>query len=65
MGVATLLLDAGTPLDRAQKFPRHERIATTQIYAEISAKKRRKPERCCSSGKKRRKPESGLSPLAA
>ena len=36
--VATLLLDAGMPLDQVQKFLRHKRIATTQIYAETSAK---------------------------
>ena len=34
--VATLLLDAGMPLDQVQKFLRHKRIATTQIYAEIN-----------------------------
>ena len=34
--VATLLLDAGMPLDQVQKFLRHKRIATTQIYAETS-----------------------------
>ncbi len=34
--VATLLLDAGMPLDQVQKFLRHRRIATTQIYAETS-----------------------------
>lgn len=37
--VATLLLDAGMPLDQVQKFLRHKRIATTQIYAETSAKR--------------------------
>lgn len=30
--VATILLDAGMPLDHVQKFLRHKRIATTQIY---------------------------------
>jgi integrase/recombinase XerD len=35
-GVATILLDAGMPLDHVQKFLRHKRIATTQIYAETS-----------------------------
>jgi integrase/recombinase XerD len=34
--VATLLLDAGMPLDQVQKFLRHKRITTTQIYAETS-----------------------------
>lgn len=34
--VATILLDAGMPLDHVQKFLRHRRIATTQIYAETS-----------------------------
>lgn len=34
--VATILLDAGMPLDQVQKFLRHKRIATTQIYAETS-----------------------------
>jgi integrase/recombinase XerD len=32
--VATILLDAGMPLDQVQKFLRHKRITTTQIYAE-------------------------------
>lgn len=36
--VATLLLDAGMPLDQVQKFLRHKRIATTQIYAQTSAR---------------------------
>lgn len=36
--VATLLLDAGMPLDQVQKFLRHKRIATTQIYAQTSLK---------------------------
>jgi integrase/recombinase XerD len=36
--VATILLDAGMPLDQLQKFLRHKRIATTQIYAETSAR---------------------------
>ena len=36
--VATILLDAGMPLDQVQKFLRHKRIATTQIYAETSIK---------------------------
>lgn len=36
--VATLLLDGGMPLDQVQKFLRHKRIATTQIYAETSVK---------------------------
>lgn len=36
--VATILLDAGMPLDQVQKFLRHKRIATTQIYAETSVK---------------------------
>ncbi|GAA5515069.1 tyrosine recombinase XerC [Deinococcus carri] len=36
--VATLLLDAGMPLDQVQKFLRHKRIATTQIYTETSAR---------------------------
>lgn len=34
--VATLLLDAGMPLDQVQKFLRHKRIATTRIYAQTS-----------------------------
>ena len=34
--VATILLDAGMPLDQVQKFLRHKRITTTQIYAETS-----------------------------
>lgn len=36
--VATLLLDGGMPLDQVQKFLRHQRITTTQIYAETSVK---------------------------
>ena len=34
--VATILLDAGMPLDQVRKFLRHKRITTTQIYAETS-----------------------------
>jgi integrase/recombinase XerD len=34
--VATILLDAGMPLDQVQKVLRHKRITTTQIYAETS-----------------------------
>ncbi|WP_219722068.1 tyrosine-type recombinase/integrase [Deinococcus planocerae] len=34
--VATILLDAGMPLDQVQKFMRHKRIATTQTYAQTS-----------------------------
>lgn len=34
--VATILLDQGMPLDQVQKFLRHKRITTTQIYAETS-----------------------------
>jgi integrase/recombinase XerD len=34
--VATMLLDAGMPLDQVQKFLRHKRITTTQIYAQTS-----------------------------
>jgi site-specific recombinase XerC len=34
--VATILLDAGMPLDQVQKFLRHKRITTTHIYAETS-----------------------------
>lgn len=34
--VATLLLDAGMPIDQVQKFLRHKNLATTQIYAETS-----------------------------
>jgi site-specific recombinase XerD len=34
--VATLLLDAGMPLDQVQKFLRHKRITATQIYADTS-----------------------------
>lgn len=36
--VATLLLDAGMPIDQVQKFLRHKDLATTQIYAETSLK---------------------------
>jgi len=36
--VATLLLDAGMPLEQVQKFLRHKLIATTQIYAETSVR---------------------------
>lgn len=36
--VATILLDAGMPLDQVQKFLRHKRIETTQIYAQTSAR---------------------------
>ena len=36
--VATILLDAGMPLDHVQKFLRHKQIATTQIYAETSVR---------------------------
>lgn len=36
--VATILLDAGMPLDQVQRFLRHKRIATTQIYAETSVR---------------------------
>ena len=34
--VATILLDDGMPLDQVQKFSRHKRTTTTQIYAETS-----------------------------
>lgn len=34
--VATILLDKGMPLDQVQKFLRHKRITTTQIYADTS-----------------------------
>jgi integrase/recombinase XerD len=34
--VATLLLDTGMPRDQVQKFLRHKRITTTQIYADTS-----------------------------
>jgi integrase/recombinase XerD len=34
--VATILLDAGMPIDQVQKFLRHKNLATTQIYAETS-----------------------------
>jgi integrase/recombinase XerD len=34
--VATLLLGTGMPLDQVQKFLRHKRITTTQIYADTS-----------------------------
>lgn len=34
--VATMLLDAGMPIDQVQKFLRHKRVTTTQIYAETS-----------------------------
>ena len=37
--VATILLDAGMPLDQVQKFLRHKRITTTQIYAETSLRR--------------------------
>lgn len=36
--VATILLDAGMPPHQVQKFLRHKRIATTQIYAQTSAR---------------------------
>jgi integrase/recombinase XerD len=36
--VATLLLDAGMPIDQVQKFLRHKHLSTTQIYAETSLK---------------------------
>jgi len=36
--VATILLNAGMPLDQVHKFLRHKRIATTQIYAQASAR---------------------------
>ncbi|WP_240741605.1 tyrosine-type recombinase/integrase [Deinococcus sp. KSM4-11] len=36
--VATILLDAGMPLDQVQRFLRHKRIGTTQIYAETSVR---------------------------
>jgi integrase/recombinase XerD len=36
--VATILLDAGMPLDQVQKFLHHKRIATTQIYAQTSTR---------------------------
>lgn len=35
-GVATLLLDAGMPIDPVKKFLRHKNVATTQICAETS-----------------------------
>jgi integrase/recombinase XerD len=34
--VATLLLDTGMPRHQVQKFLRHKRITTTQIYADTS-----------------------------
>ena len=34
--VATLLLDAGMPIDQVQKFLRHKHLSTTQIYVETS-----------------------------
>src|SRR5262245_194864 len=34
--VATLLLDAGLPIDQVQKFLRHKHLSTTQLYAETS-----------------------------
>lgn len=34
--IATLLLDAGMPIDQVQRFLRHKNVATTQIYAETS-----------------------------
>jgi integrase/recombinase XerD len=34
--VATLLLDTGMLRDQVQKFLRHKRITTTQIYADTS-----------------------------
>jgi len=37
--VATLLLDAGMPIDQVQKFLRHKRVTTTQIYAETSMRR--------------------------
>jgi len=34
--VATLLLDAGMPIEQVQKLLRHKLVATTQIYAETN-----------------------------
>jgi integrase/recombinase XerD len=34
--VATLLLDAGMPIDQVQKFLRHKHLSTAQLYAETS-----------------------------
>jgi integrase/recombinase XerD len=34
--VATLLVDAGMPIDQVQKFLRHKHLSTPQIYAETS-----------------------------
>ena len=34
--VATLLLDAGMPIDQVQKFLRHKYLSMTEIYAETS-----------------------------
>lgn len=39
--VATILLDAGMPLEQFQEFLRHKRIASTQTYAETSLRARR------------------------
>ena len=36
--VATLLLDAGMPIDQVQKFLRHKHLSTTQIYTGTSLK---------------------------
>jgi hypothetical protein len=36
--VATLLLDAGMPIDQVQNFLRHKHLSTTQLYAETSLK---------------------------
>lgn len=61
---ATLLLDAGMPLDQGQKFLRHERIMTTQIDAQTRA--RNMGESCLRAMSGRQEPEkSGLATLAS
>ena len=48
--VATILLDAGMPLEHVQMFLRHKRNATTQIYAETSLSSLPRRDSGASSG---------------